>query len=75
MIHNLLFIFLNLKALEYIDPTGLVQRFDNLNDYQKLEKIGEGADGVVYKPLVRSTSKLVVFKVINNFQTLSITSH
>ena len=36
--------------------------------YQKIDKIGEGTYGVVYKAKNRATGRLVALKVIRSFQ-------
>ena len=46
-------------------PITSSQQRDIINEtYQKLEKIGEGTYGVVYKALVRKTSQVVALKKI-----------
>ena len=62
------------KSLEYIDAYGNVQYLKstcNVYDYQKIEKLGEGAYGVVYKAKTRSNGKIVVLKLIKNFSSYS----
>ena len=42
----------------------MVSLEDKMDNYEKLEKIGEGTYGVVYKAKEKNTSKLVAMKKI-----------